>query len=94
MVSALLSEDQRRVGFGGFLRRELRGLLGEDQTAVTRLVEVAGDPGRRGADLAAERLAERQSLAKEIVLLAARHELLPWLRLVELSPTDRRALGL
>jgi hypothetical protein len=93
-AGAPLFEDQRRVSFGGLLRRELRGLLGDEQTAVGRLVELSSDPARRGSDIAAQQLAERRALASEVVLLAARHELLPWLRLAELDPSDRQALGL
>jgi hypothetical protein len=91
--AASLREDQARVAFGGHLRRELRGLLGEEQNSITKLREIADDPARRGAELAASRLVERRLLALEIVNLAARYELTSWLRLGELDPADRRALG-
>ena len=91
-IGTPLRDDQARIAFGGLLRRELRGLLGEDNATAAKLAEVAADQARRGADEATRRLTERRQLAAEIVKTAAYHGLVPWLRLSELPTEDRRAL--
>jgi hypothetical protein len=94
-AEARLRGDYQRLQLAGLLRRELRALLGDekerDDAAELAKRAAAGGPLAETAD---GRLAGRRAHAALVLELADRHDLRPWLRLAEIRPEDRAALGL